>query len=288
MGLGAMGLVAMGLDTMAPGFKGQGFKDPGTKGPKQRAAIAMRDDRHSAGDPSRLLVAYRAELLRWNRQINLLSRRDTAAAADHLIAQCVDAFDLWWAGAGAELTAGGRLRWFDLGSGGGLPAFVWLAMLAARGVAVEATLVEPRAKRAWFLERLSRLPGVPAYRVVAARWGEGTYPATAGPADPILFTLKALRLPEAAVLGELGAAIPPGGIAAGAAVSIVRFQPATGISAGALAADLDVPPDGAERAFGGLLFRAAGCRFLAPETPAPGDAGLFVTHHELLGLSQPA
>lgn len=241
-------------------------------------------------DPAGLLAAYRAELLRWNQQINLLSRRGAAAAADQLIGQCADAFDLWWGAAGAQLASGGKLRWFDLGSGGGLPAIVWLARLAGRGVDVEATLVEPRVKRAWFLERLARLPGMPAFGVVAARWGEGTRrPGGLAAETPILFTLKALRLPERAVLGGLSAAIPPADLAVGVEIDIVRFQPATGVTAAGLAVDLVVPAAGTEHACGGLRFRSGGGRHLAPPPPgAPGAAGLFVTGHQYLGEGAPA
>jgi hypothetical protein len=244
--------------------------------------------RSDRGAPPRLLAAYRAELLRWNRQINLLSRRDTPAAADLLIAQCVEAFDLWWGAAGAELVAGGRLRWFDLGSGGGLPAFVWLTLLAGRGVEVEATLVEPRTKRAWFLERLARLPGAPGFRVVAERWGEGAYPGAGTEASPILFTLKALRLSEAAILGGLVAAVPAVARAPGGEIGIVRFQPAEGVTAAGLAAELEVPAAGGVFACGGLEFRSFGGRYLVPKgaggVAAPAAAaGLFVTRHQFLG-----
>lgn len=260
----------------------------GARAPAWGVSMTTRDGRGGTGGPagptgpSQLLVDYRAELLRWNQQINLLSRRDTPAAADLLIAQCVDAFDLWWAGAGADLAAGGSLRWFDLGSGGGLPAFVWLALLVGRGVAVEATLVEPRAKRAWFLERLARLPGAPAYRVAAARWGEGSPAGTGGVAAPILFTLKALRLSEAAILGGLDAAVPAPGPAAGTRIDIVRFQPAVGVTAEALARDLGVPAAGTAWMCGERGYRSEGGRYLAPAVPATGSAGLFVTGHRVL------
>lgn len=246
-----------------------------------------------------LLGAYRGELLRWNRQINLLSRRDTAATADHLIGQCADAFELWWEASGSGLAAGGRLRWFDLGSGGGLPAFVWLALLAERGVRAEATLVEPRAKRAWFLERLAQLPGAPKFGVVAARWGDGVgflappgaaAGADAAPAEtPILFTLKALRLPEAMILGGLGEALPLENLAAGAEIEIVRFQPAVGVTAAGLAKDLGVPAAGESHASEELQLRASEARFLAPPAgvrAVDGAAGLFVTRHALVGVDR--
>lgn len=237
-----------------------------------------------------LLAAYRDELLRWNRQINLLSRQDAATKAEHLIAQCADAFEMWWDASGAALAAGGRLRWFDLGSGGGLPAFVWLVLMSGRGVSAGATLVEPRAKRAWFLERLAKLPGAPAFSVVAARWGDGlAFDALPGPAgedgreSPILFTLKALRLPEAMVLSGLGEAMAPEKLAPGVEIEIVRFQPAVGVTAAGLAADLRVPAAGQAHACEDLRLLAAEPCFLAPGGQ-PDSAGLFVTRHRLLGV----
>jgi hypothetical protein len=241
-----------------------------------------------------LLTAYRGELLRWNRQINLLSRRDPEGTATALIRQCAAAFALWWAASGAGL-AGGALRVFDLGSGGGLPAFVWLALLAERGVAARATLVEPRQKRAWFLERLRRLPGAPAYDVVAAPWAAdaaavvGDGGEAAADTTPILFTLKALRLSETAVLAPLPAVLGAGGAAAGRAVEIVRFQPATDLDVAALAWDLGIPAAGAVVALGDVAWASEGHAFLrpGPAGPAAADvaaAGLLVSRHRVATL----
>lgn len=238
-----------------------------------------------AGPTTATLLAYRDELLRWNRQINLVSRRQPEAVADQLIRQCVGAFDRWWEASGSRLTGpAARLRVFDLGSGGGLPAFVWLALLRERGVAATATLVEPREKRAWFLERLARLPGAPTYDVVAARWGEAAVAPVAAD-GAILFTLKALRLSESAILGGLAVAagdVPP---PAGAGIDIVRFQPTEGVTAAGLAATLETPAAGTEHGAGFWRFRAGGASLLLPSPAAPDaalGAGLFVTTHEVL------
>jgi hypothetical protein len=237
-----------------------------------------------------LLGAYREELLRWNRQINLLTRRDPEATADTLIRQCVGAFDLWWGASGQTLVgAGGALRVFDLGSGGGLPGFVWLALLAEQGVATTATLVEPRAKRAWFLERLLRLPGGTPFAVVAARWGEAAAPAAAPAAPgsaiantPILFTIKALRLPESAVLGGLSIAGPDLRPAPGTLVEVARFQPTVGVTAARLSRALEIPAPGELFAAGGLAFEAGERRLLVPTKRGQRSAtaaGVLVTRH---------
>lgn len=261
---------------------------------------------------ARLLGAYRGELLRWNRQINLLSRRDPEGTASALIRQCAAAFALWWGASGARLAggaaeggpaptpaaAGGALRVFDLGSGGGLPAFVWLALLAERGVAVRATLVEPRQKRAWFLERLRRLPGAPAYDVVAAPWDAGAAAVAvvggeaAADTAPILFTLKALRLSETSVLAPLPAALGAGGVAAGRAVEIVRFQPDADLDVAALARELGIPAAGAVPATGEVAWASEGHTFLVPGADGPAAAAvaaaaLLVSRHRAAAVGGP-
>ena len=242
-----------------------------------------------------LLDQYRDELLRWNRQINLLSRRDPEATADTLIRQCIGAFDLWWGASGQALVGGGgggggALRVFDLGSGGGMPGFVWLALLAEQGVATTAMLVEPRVKRAWFLERLSRLPGGTSFAVVAARWGEPAAGAVAKPAapesatanTPILFTIKALRLSESAVLGGLSAAEPILQPAPGTLVEVARFQPTVGVTAAKLARALEIPAPGERFVAGGWAFTAGERRLLVPTKRGQRSAtaaGVLVSRH---------
>lgn len=230
------------------------------------------------------LAAYRAELLRWNRQISLVSRREPERVADALLRQCVDAFAMWWEQSGAQLATGGRLRLFDLGSGGGLPAMAWLALLAARGVICDATLVEPRAKRAWFLERVGQLPGAPPFRVVAARWGEAgeagaAAVAGAGREAPIVLTIKALRLVEDVVLGGLAAWFEAPVLPEGVPVEIVRFQPAVRVAQAVLARDLEIPAPETAFAAGGRGFRAAASRLLLPVAAGPDAAGLLVSRH---------
>lgn len=238
-----------------------------------------------AADTTQVLGTYRAELLRWNRQINLVSRRDSEAVAEGLIRQCVGAFDRWWEASGAELVGPtATLRMFDLGSGGGLPAFVWLELLKERGVKARATLVEPREKRAWFLEHIGRLPGAPGYDVLTARWGEAAVAAITDE-TAILFTLKALRLSESAILGGLAVAAGAPPPSPGVGIDIVRFQPTTGVTAAGLAASLETPPAGARHGAGFWNFESRGSRLLVPAAATPDaahGAGLFVSRHVLL------
>ena len=116
-------------------------------------------------------VGYRSEVLRWNESINLVSRRDTEAQLDGLLAQCDDALAAWRRAAKPlGLAADGRdVLYLDLGSGGGLPAVVWHERLVAAAGRLRTVLVEPREKRAWFLERVARQLAAPIPDVFACR-----------------------------------------------------------------------------------------------------------------------
>ena len=97
--------------------------------------------------------------------------------------------------AAAPLVPGGRL--IDVGSGNGSPGLV-LALLRDD---VEATLLEPRARRWAFLREAARAAGRSGVRVLRLR--HDVYPGP--PADSV--TLRALALP----LAELRALVAPGG-----------------------------------------------------------------------------
>lgn len=89
----------------------------------------------------RRLLAYRDELARWNRVHNLSGIRDPERMVPvHLL----DSLAL------APFVRGRRLA--DVGSGGGLPGLP-LALLYPE---LEVVLIEPRAKRALFLDHVAR------------------------------------------------------------------------------------------------------------------------------------
>jgi hypothetical protein len=184
---------------------------------------------------------YRREVLRWNRQINLVTRLRTEAQLATLISQSEAAFrllvhaledlDRAFGAHGGGDAGGPRVRLqpllhVDIGSGGGLPACVWRAgwerEAAGRPAhAPPAALwIEPRRKRAWFLERIARLCGWEGVRVIEGRWGEDARKAPAPSADPggstapaWIVSLQALRLTDREVRGGLrailGDAAPP-------------------------------------------------------------------------------
>jgi hypothetical protein len=199
-------------------------------------------DRGSGTDA--VLEAFQAELLRWNRQINLVSRRDTARRIDDLVRQCDVACDVLirHERQARRDPAAGPLLYCDLGAGGGLPGFIWHRRLLRDGVRLQSWLVEPREKRAWFLERVARLQGAEAYGVLQGRWGEVSAPAP-WRADAALLSLKALRLQDAEILAGLEVLAGPGATLP-TRVVIVRFHPAGQVLTAELAADLGMVAPG--------------------------------------------
>jgi len=85
------------------------------------------------------LKQYQALLERWNIRYNLVSRRLGSAEIQGLVFECLAALPLLGA-------RGGKL--LDVGSGAGLPGLV----LAIASPCLRATLLEPRLRRATFLD----------------------------------------------------------------------------------------------------------------------------------------
>jgi len=194
---------------------------------------------HGSG-PADVLATYKRELLRWNSQMNLVSRRETARRVDDLVRQCSAACAVLLEHERREGRdiASGSLLYCDLGAGGGLPGFVWHGILSGQITPVQSLLVEPREKRAWFLERAARLYGPDTYRVLQGRWGDVVAPDLE-PASTALISLKALRLSDLDVLQGLASlgvstAPPP------ERVVIARFFPEDATWSPELARDLAV------------------------------------------------
>lgn len=160
------------------------------------------------------------EVLRWNTQFSLISRTEPDAMLYSLLDESRDSFSaLIDFMATEDLHAGGlfsgrfEIRYVDLGSGGGFPGLPWSLLLRDRfgptdtDVEWSATLVEPRRKRAWFLERCSRLLDLESkIDVVESRWGDAEGEVILPPSGiPVfwLISLKALRLGESEVLRGL-------------------------------------------------------------------------------------
>ena len=197
------------------------------------------------------LAIYRRELLRWNVHTNLVSRENPDRQVSLLLDQCAAAWEALVVGLGelapdaAEDLTRGHVGYVDIGSGGGFPGIPWLLAGMQPPPAVSC-LVEPRARRAWFLERVLALAGLKGTCVLAARWGAEPLPIDRAvtPGTWIL-SLMALRLTDPQVLS--GWRRSAGGRGGGAAPRIViaRIRPATpaGPIPAALRAELSLPGD---------------------------------------------
>lgn len=225
-----------------------------------------------------VLDAYREQVLRWNRQINLVSRQAPADRLERLILQSRNTWKLLTEAEADDFSPKTRLWYFDLGSGAGLPGFIWHLKAAADGISIRTRLVEPREKRAWFLNRLNGLEGVAPLEVLEDRWedsagnclGVDDPSGSMGPTDPthILISLKALHLTDTEVIGGLipfldAAPRDPGG----PKVLIARFYPPGQIWNEDLARNLEIPPSGEARAFSGWEFKGTGGGVLLAKSP---------------------
>lgn len=224
---------------------------------------------------------YQQQVLRWNRQINLVSRKDPLGNLAGLVRQCREA----WAGLSEspDFPTAGHLWYFDLGSGGGLPGFVWHALAVDAGLEIATWLVEPREKRAWFLDRLNGLLKDNPTIVLDARWGdisdfgpngENSTPST------VLISLKALHLTDSQVLRGLVPALD--GIPAKPApvkVIIARFYPPEQAWTAVLAKDLEIPTAGGVSTHGDRVFEGQGGTILPPNFPA--GASLVISEYSL-------
>ncbi len=209
---------------------------------------------NAVSDP---LDAYRHEVLRWNRRINLVSRLNAAGHLEALIRECSAALAALPAGlakldedVSRRLAGHGndssshllKVNYVDIGSGAGLPGIVWWLELADRlappGKQPDAGgncwLLEPRSKRAWFLEQTLRKLALPRICVLERRWGRPCpelSEAAARAAGPVcwLVSFKALRLEEEDVLRGWQAATRLAGLGRGDRLVIARFlSPAAG------------------------------------------------------------
>lgn len=164
--------------------------------------LAAIDDLRSRIDPVTLRL-FVEELLRWNPQLGLVSKRDTPAVVVRLIRQSG-----WMWEFVCESLGEGRVtrieRIVDIGSGGGIPGLVWKMLLPSR----EFLLVERKERKIAFLERViarARLAGVTAlgadlHEVARreshrARYDLAVMAAVTDPADVAVSIERLLREP---------------------------------------------------------------------------------------------
>ncbi len=166
----------------------------------------MNGPRDIALPPAALqaLERYAAELERWNRSINLVSRRDPGLRIQELMMEAVASWKLlvqrWdeiWDHAPPH-----HWCYLDLGSGGGFPGMVW-SLLFERGdwphaAPEHAHLVEPRLKRVAFLERQVLILSLSRTAVIPHGWPslptDKWEPLLSLPAAFV--SMKALALPD--------------------------------------------------------------------------------------------
>ncbi len=207
-----------------------------------------------------VLESFRAHVLRWNRQINLVSRQATRDRLDGLLGQCAGGHQVlvsWLRERG--LKADGRPLWyFDLGSGGGLPGIVWHRLWVAQGEDPGTHLVEPREKRAWFLERSQGPEDGNGFDVLVGRWGEVPVVVADWPVSPplVIVSLKALHLDDAEVLH--GWEQTYGGKVGEADLVIARYYPPAQVLDASLVGKLGLEPAGGVRQRGDYIYRGLG------------------------------
>lgn len=145
------------------------------------------------------LARYLAELAAWNQRMNLVGHADWREVLADLVADSWHLADFL---AGLAWPAGeGRPKCVDVGAGAGLPG-IPLRVFWEAGSYV---LLEPRQKRAAFLNRALSLVRPPRTRAVCARLEQagGLFPAD-------LFLSRAFR-PWPEVLGLARPLLAPGG-----------------------------------------------------------------------------
>jgi hypothetical protein len=150
----------------------------------------------------RALRCYREEVLRWNDSFSLVSRIEPETRLEALVAESRAAFTTL-TGTILPLIGSNRdILYIDLGSGAGIPGLVWHLLAAETGFGgtrhAGSLLVEPRKKRAWFLEQTARIMQLSDLRVGEDQWGSRTALRHEGPGEKLttVITLKALRLSD--------------------------------------------------------------------------------------------
>lgn len=96
-----------------------------------------------------LLRVFLEELLSWNPQLGLVSKRDTPSVTANVIHRCVEMWDL--IGEHVKDSSHEKPRNVaDIGSGAGFPGLIWKLMAPD----LRVTLIERKSRRVFFLERV--------------------------------------------------------------------------------------------------------------------------------------
>ncbi len=108
------------------------------------------------------LKIYHGLLLKWQRTVNLVAPASLDYAWER---HFVDSAQLF------SMLPEGATRWLDLGSGGGFPGLVIVAMGAENEPNIEVTLVESDIRKCGFLREVARAMGVRVH-ILSRRIGD--------------------------------------------------------------------------------------------------------------------
>jgi len=204
------------------------------------------------GDP--VMNEYAAEVIRWNTQFSLISRSSPEKQiwqliedSHHALGALLEVADSVPSRFGEALgVANGdssgerapRLIYIDIGSGVGVPGIVWHHQLRQLGNTLRQPgrnspctyLVEPRQKRAWFLEHSSRTIGLEGIKVIGGRWGgiSASLPNMAGTAPTTtycLISVRALNLSEEEIVAGWKTFAGSANVNVAGGLIICRFMP---------------------------------------------------------------
>ena len=230
------------------------------------------------------LAAFSREILRWKRQMNLISRQDTTQVLQGLQDQCAQGLEALWSKGLEEGWVPGDLtglQYFDLGSGGGLPGVIWHHLLTRKGLACSSWMVEPRDKRAWFLDRVAQIPDLGPFGVLQGRWGEVELDqSTLYNKAFTLISLKALHLTDAEVLAGLLQTVGASGLeSAPVRIMIARYYPAGQAMDPELRVHLGFPSPDARVPIQGHDFTWEGASLVKWADSSPRAACLVVSRY---------
>ena len=143
-------------------------------------------------------------VLRWNQSFSLVSRQDPRAQTESLIHECCVSGAVLVEELASSL-GDSKLHYLDLGTGGGFPGLLWhQAIESNEALAANyhgSTLVEPRSKRAWFLDQAVRAMGLDGVLVLEDSWSPSMVPSVnLFDAGCVVISMKALHLTDAQVL----------------------------------------------------------------------------------------
>lgn len=204
---------------------------------------------------------FAAEVLRWNAQFSLISRTSPEEQLRLLLSECRASFPVLIESLRAVFPVVGDsessprpdIVLIDLGSGGGFPGIPWALQMrdhfsrADDNSSWSAHLVEPRQKRAWFLERCSRKLGLENVEVVESRWGDVGDTGLASSAPPAsgrlwIISLKALKLTESEVWRGFRRFVGRDELLPGESVAICRFHSGVEKDLADTISELALPP----------------------------------------------